>query len=95
MLKGPKKVNEWREREKVTVSQLAADIGDEGRQVSKWLSGNRPQIPLNLITAICNRTGLSVWDIATAKQQDQIRRVVAVVAQDVEWPGDFPHGGKT
>ncbi len=86
--KGAAAVNSWRVENKVTVAQLAACIGDEGKQCAKWLSGHREQIPLRLVTAISHYTDIPVWEIATPEQSELMQRVVAVVARDVRWPGE-------
>jgi len=76
-------VREWRERRGVTLIDLSREIRDQGGQLQRWESGDRPTLPLKLKVRLSQHTGIPLVQLLGSDELEVAQRIFALMARDV------------
>ena len=80
--KGAEALIRWKDGHHVTAVALSAELGDKGGQIGKWLTGSREKLPIRLIVALSQHTGIPLKTLAEPDQLQVAKDIFAVLARD-------------
>lgn len=75
---GAKRFNVWARANNYSPGKVSKKIGDPGRQVQRWTSGDRDQLSLRLLCKLSKLSGIPIQRLATREQANLIRDLVGL-----------------